>query len=238
MIFTKGSFGQHDATDVPLAHSRGASRSRSSQRHISQNMSTNGNIVAVRKLHAMAAAGGHSDLEAQRLYDGCNLKKGYANGILGGTRDSYQGWGSSLRPPWSASTVARPRMGSSRIMRAEPWHGMATSSHFIDDASAARVFRRCPPTAVFELPTFTGGQFTWPTPLPPTPQAPRRACHKPQAAPVRPRTTDPLGGTKEDWVNEYAVGTLNRGLLERGKHRVRGGANYGKNVQTGQGFDG
>jgi len=57
---------------------------------------------------------------------------------------------------------------------------------------------------------------------------------------VQGRTKEQAGRVLhgKEFANEFAVGTFNRGLVERGKQRLRGGQNYGKNVQTGQGFDG
>jgi len=54
------------------------------------------------------------------------------------------------------------------------------------------------------------------------------------------RGREPLGKEEErskGWTKEFQVGSMNRGIIERGKHRQRGALNYGNNAITGQGFD-
>jgi len=180
------------------------------------------------------------------LYDGREVSKGYANGILGGTRDKYTGWQTTMRPPFSAAAVQRAPMPGKNprqtwpALRTEPWHGSGGSEarRFIEDPSPCRVFRRSPPPAVFALPAFENGQFRWPTRLP----TPVERVVKPQREfKPKPHHHHRSGITLEnnkDFTKDFAVGTLNRGIGARGKNRVRGGQNYGQNVQTGVGFDG
>jgi len=46
------------------------------------------------------------------------------------------------------------------------------------------------------------------------------------------------GPGHKDYIEDYQVGSLNKGINGRGRERVRGGQNYGTNAQTGMGFDG
>ena len=183
----------------------------------------------------------------ETLYDGKGVSKGYANGVLGGSRDPYSGWSCSMRPPFSAACAVRPAWGTGHktrpAMRREDWHGNGgvIARDFIEDPSPARIFRKCPPASVMTLPFFDGatGQYQWPTKLP-TPQSkipPPAFVARPHGDRDMPRRRERLEHSK-NWTKDYAVGSLNKRSKSRGEQRIRGGQNYGQNVQTGKGFDG
>jgi len=244
VILVKAGYGQHAGTEVPLQRDQDRRTRKlagicSQQRNgtADWSLSKAPNVVQVRQAFVVPAAGGCSDLAAQKIPDGTAVLRGYANGVLGGSRDPYEGWSTVLRAPYSAAVSKRPSMGSPVGLRQEHWHGSGITRDFIEDPSPARIFRNHPPSAVHSLPVFRGGCFQWPERLP-TPVMKRPAEHTitVPAPRQRPKSVAQMEDTK-NFVNDYAVGSLNRGSIVRGKNRVRGGQNYGQNLMTGHGFD-